>query len=165
LRTKKSFYVNIYPVCVLQNIKVIKAVRHRNCISFMDHVETSQFPYGALDYYQIHYIVEAKNYEYDPAMFLARCYPITKGHFSNKRIVDIKWEGEQLANILKADTELEEIIKQILHEEGEIKIDPLEDHIRIYGKWRNEDQLKFNPKMFEAANRIAGHIKRLLNAA
>jgi hypothetical protein len=130
----------------------------------MDRVETSQFPYGALDYYQIHYIVEAKNYEYDPAIFLARCYPINKGHFSNKRIVDIKWEGEQLANILKADTELEEIIKQILHEEGEIKIDPLEDHIRIYGKWRNEDQLKFSPKMFEAADRIAGHIKKLLNA-
>jgi hypothetical protein len=129
----------------------------------MENTETSQVPYGALDYYQVHYIVETKNYVYDPSLFLARCYPITKGHFSKKKIVGTTWEGEQLANILKADLELEEIVKQILYEEGEIRVDPLEDHIRIYGKWRNEDQLKFSPKMFEAADRIAGHIKKLLN--
>jgi hypothetical protein len=75
----------------------------------------------------------------------------------------VKWEGGgRLANILEADVELKEILRQILYEEGELKIDPLEDHIRIYGKWRNEDQLKFNPKTFEAVDRIAGHIKKLL---
>ncbi len=130
----------------------------------MDEVETSQIPYGALDYYQIHYIVDAGNYVYDPATFLAKCYPITKGHFSSKKMVGIKWEGGQLATILRGDLELEEIIKQILYEEGEIVIDPLDDHIRIYGKWRNEDRLRFSPKMFEAADRIAGHIKKILNA-
>lgn len=129
----------------------------------MDDTETSQVPYGALDYYQVHYIVETKNHVYDPALFLSRCHPITKGHFSNKRIVGIKWEGDRLADILRADLELEVIVKQILYEEGEIRVDPLEDHIRIYGKWRNEDQLKFSPKMFDAADRIAGHIKKLLN--
>jgi hypothetical protein len=129
----------------------------------MDNTEISQVPYGALDYYQVHYIVETKNHVYDPSLFLAKCYPITKGHLSNKRIVGTKWEGDRLADILRADAELEAIVKEILYEEGEIKVDPLEDHIRIYGKWRNEDQLKFSPKMFEAADRIAGHIKRLLN--
>lgn len=129
----------------------------------MDNTEISQVPYGALDYYQVHYIVETKNHVYDPSLFLARCYPITKGHLSNKRIVSTKWEGDHLADILRADVELEAIVKEILYEEGEIRVDPLEDHIRIYGKWRNEDQLKFSPKMFEAADRIAGHIKRLLN--
>jgi hypothetical protein len=129
----------------------------------MDNAETSQVPYGALDYYQVHYIVDAKNHAYDPSMFLARCHPITKGHLSKKRIVGMKWEGDRLADILGADLELEEIIKQILYQEGEIRVDPLEDHIRIYGKWRNEDQLKFSPKMFDAADRIAGHIKKLLN--
>jgi hypothetical protein len=74
----------------------------------------------------------------------------------------VKWEGGRLANILEADFELKEILRQILYEEGELKIDPLEDHIRIYGKWRNEDQLKFNPKTFEAIDRIAGQIKKLL---
>ena len=128
----------------------------------MDNTEISQVPYGALDYYQVHYIVETKNHAYDPSLFLARCHPITKGHFSNKRIVGTKWEGDRLADILRADVELEAIVKEILYEEGEIRVDPLEDHIRIYGKWRNEDQLKFSPKMFEAADRIAGHIKKLL---
>jgi hypothetical protein len=129
----------------------------------MDNAETSQVPYGALDYYQVHYIVDTKNHAYDPSMFLARCHPITKGHLSKKRIVGTKWEGDRLADILGADLELEEIAKQILYEEGEIRVDPLEDHIRIYGKWRNEDRLKFSPKMFDAADRIAGHIKKLLN--
>jgi hypothetical protein len=129
----------------------------------MDNAETSQVPYGALDYYQVHYIVDTKNHAYDPSMFLARCHPITKGHLSKKRIVGTKWEGNRLADILGADLELEEIGKQILYEEGEIRVDPLEDHIRIYGKWRNEDRLKFSPKMFDAADRIAGHIKKLLN--
>jgi hypothetical protein len=129
----------------------------------MDNNVPSQVPYGALDYYQVHYIVETKNHAYDPTLFLARCHPITKGHLSKKRIVGTKWEGERLADILGADLELEAIVKQILYEEGEIRVDPLEDHIRIYGKWRNEDQLKFSPKMFDAADRIAGHIKKLLN--
>jgi hypothetical protein len=129
----------------------------------MDNTEISQVPYGALDYYQVHYIVETKNHVYDPSLFLARCCPITKGHLSNKRIVGTKWDGDRLADILRADVELEAIVKEILYEEGEIRVDPLEDHIRIYGKWRNEDQLKFSPKMFEAADRIAGHIKKLLN--
>jgi hypothetical protein len=129
----------------------------------MDNTESSQVPYGALDYYQVHYIVETKNHAYDPSLFLARCHPITKGHLSKKRIVGTKWEGDRLADILGADFELETIVKQILYEEGEIRVDPLEDHIRIYGKWRNEDQLKFSPKMFDAADRIAGHIRKLLN--
>jgi hypothetical protein len=129
----------------------------------MDNTEISEVPYGALDYYQVHYIVETKNHVYDPSLFLARCCPITKGHLSNKRIVGTKWDGDRLADILRADVELEAIVKEILYEEGEIRVDPLEDHIRIYGKWRNEDQLKFSPKMFEAADRIAGHIKKLLN--
>jgi hypothetical protein len=125
----------------------------------MEQQDTSQVPYGALDYYQVHYIVEAKNRFLDSAVFLAKCSPITKGHFRKKRIVDVKWTGEKLARILENDLELNEMLKNILTEEGEIKIDPLDDHIRIYGKWKNEDQLKFNKKTFEAVDRIAGHIK------
>ena len=71
----------------------------------MDHVEASQVPYGALDYYQVHYIVEAKKHPYDASMFLAKCHPVTKGHFANKKIVDVKWQGEHLANILERDLE------------------------------------------------------------
>jgi hypothetical protein len=129
----------------------------------MDRIDVSQIPYGALDYYQVHYIIIAKNRIYDSTVFLARCRPITKGYFTNKEIIGVKWEGSQLANALEADIELKEILKQILDEEGEIKVDPLEDHIRIYGKWKNEDQLGFNPKTFDAIDKIAGHIRKLLN--
>lgn len=129
----------------------------------MDHMDQTNIPYGALDYYQIHFIVVAKRPVYDSALFLAECNPVTRGHYMNKKIIDVKWVGSQLANILDADIELKDILSQILHEEGELKVDPLEDHIRIYGKWRNEDQIRFNPQTFEAINRIAGHIKKLLN--
>ena len=145
------------------NIKVIKEPNLERRVLFMDRIDISQIPYGALDYYQVHYVIIAKNRIYDNAAFLARCYPVTKGHFTNKEIVDVKWDGSQLANILEADLELKEILRQILHEEGELKVDPLEDHIRIYGKWKNEDQLRFNPKTFDAIHKIAGHIRKLLN--
>ena len=129
----------------------------------MDNMDPTHIPYGALDYYQIHFVVIAKRPVYDSALFLDKCNPVTRGHYMNKKIIDVKWVGSQLANILDADIELKDILSQILHEEGELKVDPLEDHIRIYGRWRNEDQIKFNPQAFEAINRIAGHIKKLLN--
>jgi hypothetical protein len=125
----------------------------------MEQQDASQIPYGALDYYQVHYIVEVNNRLIDTAGILAKCTPITTGHFGKKRIVDVKWTGEKLARILENDLELKEMLKTVLTVEGEIKIDPLDDHIRIYGKWKNEDQLRFNNKTFEAVERIAGHIK------
>jgi hypothetical protein len=46
--------------------------------------------------------------------------------------------------------------------EGEIRVDPMDDHVRIYGKWIHEDAFAFNKTMFEIADRIAGHIKARL---
>lgn len=117
-------------------------------------------PYGALQYYQIHYIITDTVFP-NPESLLAKCKPINKGHFGNKRVVDVKWWGGRLAEILQADAELKEMLKDVLQKEGEIRIDPLEDHVRIYGKWKHEDDLEFNPKMFDAVDRIASHIQRL----
>jgi hypothetical protein len=117
-------------------------------------------PYGALQYYQIHYIITDTVFP-NPESILAKCKPVNKGHFGNKRVVDVKWWGGRLAEILQADAELKEMLKDILQKEGEIRIDPLEDHVRIYGKWKHEDDLEFNPKMFDAVDRIALHIQRL----
>ena len=127
----------------------------------MPRQDPNLIPYGALQYFQIHYIVESKVMP-DPTMFLAKCKPVTKGHFRNKTIVDVKWIGGRLAEILQTDIELKEILKTVLLKEGEIRIDPLDDHIRIYGKWVHEDNLKFNAKMFDAADRIAYHIQTLI---
>jgi len=46
--------------------------------------------------------------------------------------------------------------------EGEIRVDPMDDHVTIYGKWIHEDALAINVTMFEITDRIAGHIKTRL---
>ena len=116
--------------------------------------------YGALQYYQTQYVVECKTI-LDSATFLAKCTPITKGHFKNKRVVEVKWTGGRIAELLSSDKDLNERLKLILLAEGEIRIDPVDDLVRIYGKWKHEDDLEFNPKMFDAVDRIALHIQRL----
>lgn len=120
-------------------------------------------PYGSLQYHQVHYIVKSESKE--NGNFLSRCEPITKGHFGSKRVVDVKWTGaDSFSEILQADSKLTEMLKEVMLHEGEIRIDPLDDHIRIYGKWIHEESFAFNQTMLEVADRIAGHIKTRLRA-
>jgi hypothetical protein len=116
--------------------------------------------YGALQYYQMQYVVECKTV-LESATFLAKCTPITKGHFKNKRVVDVKWIGGRIAELLSSDKDLNEQLKLILPAEGEIRIDPIDDLIRIYGKWKHEDDLIVDRKVLEVVDRIAYHIKQL----
>lgn len=116
--------------------------------------------YGALQYYQIHYIVEDIHVA-NPEALLAKCEPISKGHFKNKKVVDVKWWGGRLAEALQTDIELKEMLKAILPQEGEIIVDPVDDHVRIYSKWKHEDDLKFDPTVFKAMDKIAYHIQQL----
>ncbi|MEW6604710.1 MAG: hypothetical protein AB1351_08495 [Thermoproteota archaeon] len=120
-------------------------------------------PYGSLQYYQVHYIVKSESKE--NGNFLSRCEPITKGHFGSKRVVDIRWTGaDSFAEMLQSDSKLTEMLKEVMLREGEIRIDPMDDHIRIYGKWIHEESFAFNQTMLEIADRIAGHIKTRLRA-
>jgi hypothetical protein len=120
-------------------------------------------PYGSLQYFQTHYIVKSDSNEND--QFLARCEPITKGRFGGKRVVDVRWTGaDKFAEVLQADAKLTEMLKKVMLGEGEIRVDPLDDHIRIYGKWIHEESFAFNQTMLEIADRIAGHIKTRLRA-
>lgn len=115
-------------------------------------------PYGTLGYYQIHYIVETG--EANTEQLLAKCEPITKGHFSEKRVVAVRWTGcEAFAERLQNDSRLTELLKKVLLHEGEIRVDPLDSHVRIYGKWNHEENLQANPAMVEVADLIAGHVK------
>ena len=125
----------------------------------MQKPDANMIPFGALEYYQFHYIVKCKT-NLDPAMFLAKCTPITTGHFRNKRVIDVNWSGGRLAEVLEADRDLTEKLKLVLLEEGEIKIDPTGDHIRIYSKWKQDQDLKFDAQIFEVINTIAYHIKQ-----
>ena len=60
---------------------------------------------------------------------------------------------------MQHDTKLTEMLKEAMLHEGEIRVDPMDDHVRIYGKWIHEDAFAFNQTMFEIADRIAEHIK------
>ncbi len=128
----------------------------------MPNIDPVPLPYGPLQYYQIHYIVNIKSN--DNYKFLARCRPITKGHFQSKRVVDVKWIGHDIfARILHSDTVLTDLLKEVLIKVREVTIDPQDDHIRIHGRWFHEENLVFDPLMLEIADRIALHIKRIVH--
>jgi len=121
--------------------------------------DPAPLPYGALQYYQIHYIIQVESEDNDN--FLARCHAETKGHFGNKRVVNVRWNGHtKFVEVLQADLKLSEMLKAVMLREGEIRIDPQEDHIRIYGGWIHEDKFGFNDTMLEIADRIAMHIRQ-----
>lgn len=124
-------------------------------------LDATPLPYGALDRYQLHFIVETGD-DADNEQFLARCERITKGHFGDKRVVAVKWTGvSAFADRLQNDTRLTELLKRVLLAEGEIRVDPLESHVRIYGHWRHEEALQPGAEMVDVADVIAGHIRGL----
>ncbi len=129
----------------------------------MPKQDPTPLPYGPLQYYQVHYIVKVEGEE--NGSVLARCEPVTKGHFGRKRVVDVKWTGaDKFAEVLQQDAKLTEMLNEVMLREGEIRVEPLDYHVRIYGKWIHENAFAFNQTMFEIADRIAGHIKTRLRA-
>lgn len=126
----------------------------------MPNLDPTPLPYGPLQYYHVHFILEIKSNDNDK--FLARCKPITKGYFDSRRMIDVKWTGEDnFAQVLQADATLTGMLKEVIMKVGEITVDPQEDNIRIYGKWVHEENLVFDAAMFEIADRIAIHIKNM----
>ncbi|MDQ5875276.1 MAG: hypothetical protein M3288_00380, partial [Thermoproteota archaeon] len=127
----------------------------------MPNIDPIPLPYGPLQYYHIHYILEIKSNDNDK--FLARCKAVTKGYFHNRRITDVKWTGDDnFAKVLRADAALTGMLKEVLLKVREITVDPQDDHIRIYGRWVHEENLAFDVAMFEIADRIAFHIKNIV---
>jgi hypothetical protein len=123
--------------------------------------DPNPLPYGALPYYQVHYIVGSLHIP-DRELFTARCVPITKGRLAKKRVTELQWRGGRLAELLKSDKDLSEMLLPLMQEEGEINIDPQEDRVRIYTKWKREDKIGFDLKFFKAAERIATVIRKLI---
>ena len=122
--------------------------------------DPNPLPYGALPYFQIHYLVEPVNVS-TPSSYMAKCRAKTKGHFEEKRITEIEWVGGRLAERLSSDKGLTEMLKPLMLKEGEISIDPQKDRVRVYTKWKREDKLQFDPEFFQVVERIARAIKKL----
>lgn len=126
----------------------------------MSEQDPNPLPYGALPYFQIHYLIEPVNIT-TPSSYMAKCRAKTKGHLGEKKVTEIKWVGGRLADRLASDKELTEMLKPLMLKEGEISIDPQKDRVRVYTKWKREDKLQFDPEFFQAVERIANTIKKL----
>ncbi len=52
------------------------------------------------------------------------------------------------------------ILKQSV-KDATIFVDPTEDVVRIYGKWKNNFEFGITKELFEIYDKIAGHVKSL----
>ena len=117
--------------------------------------------YGALDYFQMHFVVMGS--VSNPSELIARCRASTRGHFSKKRVVSVDWEGGKIVEIVSKDQQLDSYLRNVLLEEGEICIDPLEDHVRVYGKWKHQQKLRLYEELIQAMDRICFHVKTFVH--
>jgi len=121
--------------------------------------EANPLPWGAQDRFQAHFIVRK---ETDNKMdYTARTILSTSGHFGSKKVVGVTWNGGKLAEILNDDSSLKEIITKQSVKDATIFVDPSDNGIRIYGKWKNSYELGITKEMFSIYDKIAGHIKSL----
>ena len=98
--------------------------------------DPNPLPWGAQDRFQAHFIVQQ-----DPGdkiiQFTARTRLKTTGHFGSKKVVGVTWEGGKLAEDLNTDSSLNEMIANQPINDAIIFVDPTDNGIRIYGKWKN----------------------------
>ena len=119
--------------------------------------EPNPLPWGTQDRYQAHFIVR-KNVQ-NTIDYTARTILSTKGHFGSKKVVGVKWSGGKLAELLNNDASLSEMITKQSVKDATIFVDPADNGIRIYGKWKNSFEFGITKEMFEIYDKIAGHIK------
>jgi hypothetical protein len=135
-------------------------VRESGEISTRDN-ENDLPSYGALDYFQMHFIVMGS--VSNPSDLIAKCKANTSGHLSKKHVVRINWVGGKIAEIVSNDQQLDTFLRNVMLEEGEIYIDPLEDHVRVYGKWKHQQELRLYEELVQTMDRICYHVKAFVN--
>jgi len=122
--------------------------------------DPNPLPWGAQDRFQAHYIVKQ-----DPGekllRFTARTNLKTTGYFGSKKIIGVTWNGGELAELLNIDSSLNKIIKKQSVDDATIFVDPTDNVIRIYGKWKNSHDFSISKELFEIYDIIAGHVKKL----
>ena len=119
--------------------------------------EPNPLPWGTQDRYQAHFIVR-KNVQ-NTIDYTSRTILSTKGHFGSKKVVGVKWSGGKLAELLNNDASLSKMITKQSVKDATIFVDPADNGIRIYGKWKNSFEFGITKEMFEIYDKIAGHIK------
>jgi len=126
--------------------------------------DPNPLPWGAQDRFQAHFVVQqdiGNDIESWRLRRVARTRLKTTGHFGSKKILGVTWEGGKLAEDLNADSSLNEMIANQSVNDAIIFVDPTDNGIRIYGKWKNSFDFGITKELFEIYNRIAGHIKKI----
>jgi len=122
--------------------------------------DPNPLPWGAQDRFQTHFIVRKDSGD-NPIDYTARTILSTEGHFSSKKVKGVTWEGGKLAKNLSDDSVLSKMIKKQSVKDATIFVDPTENAIRIYSKWKNDFEFGITKELFEICDKIAGHIKSL----
>jgi len=126
--------------------------------------DPNPLPWGAQDRFQAHFVVQqdiSNDIESWRLRRVARTRLKTTGHFGSKKILGVTWEGGKLAEDLNADSSLNEAIVNQSVNDAIIFVDPTDNGIRIYGKWKNSYDFNITKELFEIYNKIAGHIKKI----
>ena len=122
--------------------------------------DPNPLPWGAQDRFQAHFIVK-REFGDKVLDFTARTRLKTTGHFGSKKIIGVTWEGGKLAEDLNADSSLNEMIARQSVNDATIFVDPTDNGIRIYGKWKNSHDFGITKELFDIYNNIAGYIKKI----
>jgi hypothetical protein len=115
--------------------------------------------WGAQDRFQAHFIVKVDTP--NPSKYVAKTILKTSGHFNGKRVASVTWNGGLLAEELNKDSALNEMISKQSIKDASIFVDPSNNGIRIYSKWKNSHEFKITKDMYAIYNKIAEHIKKI----
>ena len=117
-------------------------------------------PWGTQDRFQAHYIVRKNNIS-NVLDYTTRTTLSTTGYFGSKKVTDIEWQGGKISEALNSDTTLKEMIVNQTPDNAVISVEPTNQGVRIYGKWKNGFEFGVSKELFEIYNKIAGHIKSI----
>ena len=126
--------------------------------------DPNPLPWGAQDRFQAHFVVQqdiGNDIESWRLRRVARTRLKTTGHFGSKKIIGVTWEGGKLAEDLNADSSLNEMIAKQPINDAIIFVDPSDNGIRIYGKWKNSYDFGITKELFDIYNNVAGYIKKI----
>lgn len=115
--------------------------------------------WGAQDRFQAHFIVKAN--VANPLKYVARTILKTQGHFAAKKVESVRWDGGMLADELNKDANLNDLIAKQSVRDATIFVDPSDNGVRIYSKWKNGHDFKITKDMYAIYDKIAEHVKKI----
>ncbi|MBM3903636.1 MAG: hypothetical protein FJ357_00620 [Thaumarchaeota archaeon] len=115
--------------------------------------------WGAQDRFQAHFIVKIETP--NPSNYVARTILKTSGHFNGKKVESVSWNGGLLAEELNKDSTLNEMIATQSIKDASIYVDPSNNGVRIYSKWKNSHEFKITKDMYAIYDKIAEHVKKI----